>query len=189
MYAFNQLAGKKYYTCMFQPDSVLFSNKSGSVIFGYPDTLQLHFANVGYYLYLNCRFSKKFGVWLVNQHDFICDAIFALSGCIISGITYGQLLVSVEGENSGISSFKLAQNYPNPFNTSTKIEYTIAENGLLTLKVFNVLGREVEALVNDEQSPGEYEVEFNGANLTSGIYFYQLKTKDFISMKKMILLK
>ena len=98
----------------------------------------------------------------------------------------------VYGNESGLLKFSLEQNYPNPFNPGTKIRFVIPngvrnpkdfssqnpgnDNVNVTLKVFDVLGREVEALVNDEQSPGEYEVEFNGANLTSGIYFYQLKT-------------
>ena len=100
--------------------------------------------------------------------------------------------------------FALMQNYPNPFNPSTKIKYTIPDVALrqaqsdilVTLKVYDILGNEVATLVNEEQSPGVYEVEFNVSshsgevrNLTSGIYFYQLKANSFIETKKMILLK
>jgi hypothetical protein len=108
--------------------------------------------------------------------------------------------------------FSLSQNYPNPFNPSTKIKFTIpasdnpllrgARGGLVTLKVYDVLGNEIATLVNEELSPGEYEVEFSGhsdegQNLPSGVYFYQLRTKGpetssgqgIIQTKKMILLK
>jgi hypothetical protein len=96
----------------------------------------------------------------------------------------------------GPRDFSLSQNYPNPFNPSTKIKYTIPyvethsdASLLVTLKVYDVLGNEVATLVNEEKTPGEYEVEFDGINLPSGIYFYHLKAGDFIQTRKMILLK
>jgi hypothetical protein len=92
--------------------------------------------------------------------------------------------------------FSLSQNYPNPFNPITKIKYTIPyvethrdASLLVTLKVYDVLGNEVAILVNEEKPVGEYEVEFDGSELPSGIYFYQLKAGDFIQTRKMILLK
>ncbi|HSW55741.1 MAG TPA: T9SS type A sorting domain-containing protein, partial [Ignavibacteriaceae bacterium] len=96
------------------------------------------------------------------------------------------------------SQYSLEQNYPNPFNPATTISYSIKENGLVTLKVFDILGKEVTTLVNEEQTAGTYKVEFgshsglpsgNVRNLASGIYFYSLKAGDFVSIKKMILLK
>jgi hypothetical protein len=86
-------------------------------------------------------------------------------------------------------SFSISQNYPNPFNPSTKIRYSIYTNGFVSLKVYDVLGNEVVTLVNEELSTGEYVVEFDAAGLTSGIYFYQLKTEGFVETKKMLLLK
>jgi hypothetical protein len=91
-------------------------------------------------------------------------------------------------------NYSLEQNYPNPFNPSTKIKFAIPgqahnDNIVVTLKVFDVLGNEVATLVNEEKPAGEYEVEFNGSSLSSGIYFYQLKTGEFIQTRKMILLK
>ncbi len=93
--------------------------------------------------------------------------------------------------------FVLYQNYPNPFNPSTKIKYEIpsvtlrqAQSDIMvTLKVYDVLGNEVATLVNEEKQSGIYEVEFNATNLSSGIYFYQLKAGNFISIKKMVLLR
>ena len=91
-------------------------------------------------------------------------------------------------ENSKMS-FQLMQNYPNPFNPSTKIQYAIGSRQLVTLKVFNMLGREVATIVNEEQKAGNYEVEFNASNFASGIYFYRLHAGSFVSTKKLILLK
>jgi hypothetical protein len=87
------------------------------------------------------------------------------------------------------AAYQLEQNYPNPFNPATKIRYNIPEAGLVTLKVYNLLGQEVATLVNNEQVGGVYEVNFDAAALSSGIYFYTLDAKNFTSTKKMILLK
>jgi hypothetical protein len=87
------------------------------------------------------------------------------------------------------SSYTLNQNYPNPFNPSTFIKYQITKNSSVSLKVFDALGREVEILINEKQSPGTYEVHFNGSNLPSGIYFYKLETDNFSDVKKMVLIK
>jgi hypothetical protein len=99
----------------------------------------------------------------------------------------------VENEESSLMDFSLSQNYPNPFNPSTSIEYRVASREYVTLKVYDVLGREVATLVNEEKQPGVYEVEFNPAsgnrNLASGIYYYRLKSGSFIESKKMIYLK
>lgn len=110
---------------------------------------------------------------------------------------------SVEDEVAP-STFQLEQNYPNPFNPSTRIRFSIApgngrgaesgnrrmaESATMTLKVFDVLGREVATLVNDNLSAGNYEVNFDATGLSSGVYFYKLQTGGFIETKKMILLR
>nr|MCU0406331.1 T9SS type A sorting domain-containing protein [Ignavibacteriaceae bacterium] len=88
-----------------------------------------------------------------------------------------------------ISDFGLEQNYPNPFNPSTTIKYSISENGFVKLSVYNLLGEEVTTLVNNEQKAGRYEVNFNAKELSSGIYMYRLESNNFLSIKKMILIK
>ncbi len=92
-------------------------------------------------------------------------------------------------ENLTPSNYELNQNYPNPFNPTTIIRYGISEFGFVSLKIFNLLGQEIEVLVNSEQPAGVYEATFNVSNLSSGIYFYTLKTENFSSTKKMILIK
>ena len=90
-----------------------------------------------------------------------------------------------------INNFNLCQNYPNPFNPSTIIKYSVGTSSFVSIKVYNILGREVAVLLNEQKNPGEYEITFNSAkyNLASGVYFYKLSTGGFTSVKKMLLLK
>lgn len=85
--------------------------------------------------------------------------------------------------------FALEQNYPNPFNPSTKFGMRIAEFGLVTLKVYNLLGQEVATLVNEEMNPGNYEVTWDADGVTSGVYFYRLQAKEYVETKKLLLLR
>ena len=87
------------------------------------------------------------------------------------------------------SEYSLEQNYPNPFNPITTINYSVKEKGLVTLKIFDVLGNKVKTLVNEEKEAGKYSVKLNASQLASGVYFYSLQAGVFISTKKMVLLK
>ncbi|MEK9137573.1 MAG: PQQ-binding-like beta-propeller repeat protein, partial [Bacteroidota bacterium] len=92
-------------------------------------------------------------------------------------------------ESSDISSFRLLENYPNPFNPSTTIRYDLAKTGNVSLKVFDVLGREVTTLVNEEKLPGSYSVRWDATNVGSGTYFYRLESNGRREIKKMLLMK
>ena len=92
-------------------------------------------------------------------------------------------------DNNLPKSFSLSQNYPNPFNPTTIIKYSVPKAQVVTIKVYNMLGQEVATLLNSQQNPGNYEINFNANRLASGIYFYSLNTANFSSTKKMILLK
>jgi endonuclease/exonuclease/phosphatase family metal-dependent hydrolase len=85
--------------------------------------------------------------------------------------------------------FELEQNYPNPFNPITKISYTIPEDGVVTLKVYNLIGEEVAKLVNQYQYAGKHDVDFLAKNLPNGVYFYEMRFGEFVSVKKLLLLK
>lgn len=85
--------------------------------------------------------------------------------------------------------FNLSQNYPNPFNPNTVISYQLSVDGFVSLKVYDITGKEITSIVNKNQNAGYYTVEFNGANLSSGMYFYTIQTGDFSAVKKMILIK
>lgn len=116
----------------------------------------------------------------------------------VSGYFNGEGLTSVEDQGFNLvpDRFELNQNYPNPFNPTTKINYSITSvistegsNLNVTLKVYDALGNEVETLVNENQSAGNYEVEFNAKYISSGVYFYTLSTQDYSKTKSMVLLK
>ena len=107
--------------------------------------------------------------------------LYAYSGC--SGTLTGT------GNSETPVSFKLSQNYPNPFNPTTKISYALPKSGLVTLRVYDVLGREVATLVNEVKNAGSYTVDFSASNFTSGVYFYKLETNGLSDIKKMMLIK
>jgi photosystem II stability/assembly factor-like uncharacterized protein len=112
-------------------------------------------------------------------------------GRILKTTTGG--ITSVQQVSNGVpNKFSLSQNYPNPFNPNTKIKFDIPEQGvqhLVQVKVFDILGREVATLVNEELKPGTYEINFDGSNLSSGIYYYKLNAGDYTQSKKMVLMK
>jgi hypothetical protein len=91
--------------------------------------------------------------------------------------------------NETPKEYKLEQNYPNPFNPSTKINYSVPKAGLVILKIYDMLGKEVSTLVNESKNAGSYTIVFNGSNLSSGIYFYRLSSGKFTDTKKLILVK
>jgi len=93
-------------------------------------------------------------------------------------------------ENAGVPGvYSLEQNYPNPFNPSTKINYSLATTGSVSLKIFDVLGREVMTLVNEVQVAGQHTAIMNASRLSSGMYIYKLESGSFSSVKKMMFLK
>ena len=101
-----------------------------------------------------------------------------------------DIIVSVEANPQNIPlAYKLQQNYPNPFNPTTRISYEIPKSSFVTIKVYDVLGREVTTLVNEEKTAGIYSVQFNGSNLASGIYFYRIQAGDFVQTNKLVLMK
>jgi hypothetical protein len=104
-------------------------------------------------------------------------------------VVYESVPVDVNDIAGMIEDYSLEQNYPNPFNPSTKIVFQIPESENVSLKIYDVLGNEIASLLNEEKSPGKYEIEFNASHLSSGIYFYTLRTGTFINTKKMILIK
>ncbi|HEX9740076.1 MAG TPA: T9SS type A sorting domain-containing protein, partial [Ignavibacteriaceae bacterium] len=85
--------------------------------------------------------------------------------------------------------YTLDNNYPNPFNPITSIKYSLKEDGIVNLKVYNIIGSEVAVLVNEPQITGEHSVIFDASNLASGTYIYAIRINDFVSVKKMVLLK
>jgi hypothetical protein len=98
-------------------------------------------------------------------------------------------VLSVPKYTAKEKTYELMQNYPNPFNPSTLIKFSVAEKGLVTLRVYDILGNVVKTLINDEKPSGEYAVQFDARNIASGVYFYVLNTGKFNMTKKMLLIK
>ena len=143
-------------------------------------------------------FQKQSGTTLKLNKVYFLDLDFGFAvgenGIILRTTNGGELITSLENKSITLRTFELFQNYPNPFNPSTKIKFEIPgqarnDNTLVTLKVYDILGNEIATLVNEYKPAGEYEVEFDGKVLPSGIYFYQIKCSNFIETKKMSLLK
>jgi hypothetical protein len=102
---------------------------------------------------------------------------------------YYSILSDIPVKNITINEFNLSQNYPNPFNPSTTIEFTLPKSEFVELKVYNILGKKVSSVISKKLNQGTHTYIFDGKNLASGIYYYQLAAGDYREVKKMILLK
>jgi hypothetical protein len=123
-------------------------------------------------------------IHLIVTHPDVTDDI------IVPAILNVRPTTGVEGTGPAIpTQFSLEQNYPNPFNPTTTISYQLAANGFVTLKVYDLLGREVAALVNEVKQPETYTVQWDASRQASGVYFYKLTTGNFVATKKLLLLK
>ncbi len=108
----------------------------------------------------------------------------------INGVEYGTQITAVSDKiNEQPENFLLYQNYPNPFNPVTNIEFLLPHPGFVTLKVYDVLGNEIRTLVHEEKNSGRYKVTFDGANLSSGIFFCVMRSGNFVQSRKMMLIK
>lgn len=125
-----------------------------------------------------------------NSPILVADNPVELTGTVNNGRNVIiSKTTSVSGREDTPVSFSLGQNYPNPFNPSTTISYQIPMDGLVTLKIYDILGKEVATLVNEQKSAGKYEVKFNASNITSGTYIYKISSGNSVQIKKMILMK
>jgi hypothetical protein len=104
-------------------------------------------------------------------------------------VNYNITGINKNNSTEIIKDYSLFQNYPNPFNPTTVINYQIPKDGFVSLKVYDLLGKEVKTLISGHKNPGSYSANFDASNLASGIYFYRLRAGNFISTKKMMLLK
>ncbi len=158
-------------------------------------TTKFYQYSLGGLIFADIWLANRFGYTKFNYYgDYQWQPdVWQLKGCIISDTLYGET-VDVKNVNEIPIGIELYQNFPNPFNPSTKIKFTIPEFGFASLKVYDILGNEVATLINEEKPAGEYEIEFtvgldSDPGKASGIYFYQLKTKNYSLTKSMIYLK
>jgi len=135
----------------------------------------------------------------VHQHSDLSTGD-GCTGITSPGTTYTTLpniCIVIEPGPMGVTNlnteipttYALSQNYPNPFNPVTKINFALPKQGFVTMKIYDVLGREVRTLVNEVKTPGNYIVEFNASELASGVYFYRIEVNGFSDVKRMMLIK
>lgn len=116
--------------------------------------------------------------------------IVGTNGTILKTVTAGEIVIGITQISSEIpDGYYLSYNYPNPFNPVTNIEFKIPESTNVTIRVFDITGREISTLINEIKSAGSYKINFNGDNLASGVYFYRIETERFVETKRMVLLK
>ena len=163
------------------PKLVVIQGPYWVIVFG--DTVM---ARIASFLFQDDLIADKYGVVKIYPEG---SPPLLLTGMIINGVEYGNIVEVDESNESILSEYKLENNYPNPFNPSTKIRYSVPQSSNVTIKVFDILGNEIETLVSEEKPAGEYEVELNGTGLPSGVYFYQLRAGSYLETKKMVLLK
>jgi hypothetical protein len=189
----NSRPGDTSYICppSFQGNRVICSDTNNYVIFGQSRKSKGFRISVfeGYNLQ---RYAVDIGLVLYNHVQLmgLCSEI--LLGCYVNGSLYGDTVihVGINQINSEIpDKFSLFQNYPNPFNPLTKIKFQVPKTGFVKLSVFDVMGREIQVLVNQQLSVGTYEADFDASNLPSGVYYYKLETEEFNETKKMVLVK
>ena len=125
------------------------------------------------------------------------ETLYINDSSILAGFYCGSIwwrplseITSVERPLNDLPEhFSLEQNYPNPFNPTTTIKYSVLKESFVIIKIYNVLGKEINTLVNERKSEGNYTINFNATNLPSGVYFYRMQAGSFVSTKKFVLLK
>jgi hypothetical protein len=177
----------------FYPNSINFVNSSTGWIAGRYDT----FGSQDYSpIYFTMDSGSNWGAQCPYLEQSLNDIYFVdqINGWAVG--SGGTILHTTNGgvsfvgdETTYLTEFNLSQNYPNPFNPGTTIKYSVPELSKVKLTLFNLLGEEVATLVNEEKVAGYYTVEFNAANLPSGVYFYRIQAGEFVQTKKMILMK
>ncbi len=161
--------------------------------------MSIYFDFPGLYWYDKSYIEKLGLVWEESDGMALNGYTYDLEAALIEGKIYGDtiLLNIKKPDQLAPSKFIVYQNYPNPFNPTTSLQYSVGSRQFVTLKVYDLLGREIATLINEEKPAGVYEVEFNAVNLPSGIYFYQLRAgnpsagsgQSFVDTKKMVLLR
>ena len=173
--------------------SICFINPDTGWIAGYN---QIHYSSNGgtnWTLQISGTTNLLYSIYFVNSNT---GWAVGVNGTILKTTNGGVTSIS-KLSNEIPNNFKLYQNYPNPFNPVTKIKFGVPSgfplraygNEKVVLKVYDILGKEIQTLVNEKLNPGTYEVTFDGSQLPSGVYFYQLRTGNFVDTKKLVLIR
>jgi len=148
-------------------------------------------------IYCNIKYAKNFGiVYFCSGEPPPCQGFYNLTGCVLDGVVYGDTTLTIAKLiNSNVpEKFMLEQNYPNPFNAMTNFKFDIPLwNGegekFVTVKIYDISGKKITTLINEELQPGTYAVRWDATGCASGVYFYTLTAREFRETKSMILIK
>jgi plastocyanin len=129
--------------------------------------------------------SFSYVITTAGTYNYQCTfhAIFGMTGSFVAAP------VGIQPTGEVVNTYNLYQNYPNPFNPSTIIKFSLPKSNFVTLKVYDMSGKEVKTLVNNQMSQGSYEYTLNASDLSSGIYFYKINAGDFSELKRMVMIK
>ncbi|MDR3668944.1 MAG: T9SS type A sorting domain-containing protein [Ignavibacteriaceae bacterium] len=199
------LTDKNYYTVVEKifGDDFLKNNQFDSAIVAYNNVIKNTTAS---YEGISARFEKLFAYLHIkkdlttasqilseikglNSEDSEVQMRIELADRLINGLSKVMKKNAKTVKVNIPTTYELYQNYPNPFNPSTTIRYQIPNPGFVTLKVYDILGREVITLVNEYKIEGSYDFTFDASRFSSGVYIYQVRVNDFVSSKKMLLVK
>jgi hypothetical protein len=167
-------------------NSVYFTDQNNGWVVDYDLIIKTTDGGVHWISQSNGTGNNLESVYFIDQNT---GWVVGYDGAILKTTTGGATFIEEEEIEEIPTSYVLSQNYPNPFNPSTKIKYSNPKRANVVIRVYDILGNEIETLVKEEKPAGTYEITWNAANLPSGVYFYQIKTGEFIQTKKMILLK
>jgi plastocyanin len=127
----------------------------------------------------------SYAITTAGTYNYQCTfhSLFGMTGSFVASP------VGIQQTSEVVNTYKLSQNYPNPFNPSTIIKFSIPKSNFVTLKIYDMSGKEIETLVNSQMSQGSYNYTLNASDLSSGIYFYKIIAGDFSEIKRMVLIK
>jgi hypothetical protein len=177
------------------PGNVYCSDTSYIILFGLNTQKKVFARTQDPYLAYYRTYAKNIGLYHQTSSNFMPHANFNITylllGCVIGGVLYGDTSIplGINQINNSITQFSLSQNCPNPFNPVTKIKFDLPKSIRVKLVVFDILGRRIETLMDENKKSGYYEVNWDGSHYSSGVYIYVLTAGDYKERKKMVLLK
>jgi hypothetical protein len=180
------------YSCDNEPGQYTFLATAPTSATEYIDySVLLHYNGVGSQ---NCGNMKKTVSYKITAVDVNGNESVKSERSIIQGYYFGCIMDPGVGDNPLQNkdipkTFNMKQNYPNPFNPVTNIQYDIPQDVLVSLKIYDITGREIKTLVNEFRNAGSYIVTFNGSEFASGVYFYRIQAGNYIQVKRMVLIK
>ena len=172
----------------------IFFGSGNDTLFGVIGLTRVYKINIAIpFIYQN--YNTNFGVTKYYRHYVVGSTedleTRILVGCYINGVLYGDTILTKVNQISteAPTLFSLSQNYPNPFNSTSNLKFQIVNTGDVKIIVYDIMGKEVQTLVNERLQPGTYEAAFDGSALNSGVYFYRIVTEGYSETKRMLLIK